>query len=302
MNNAQNTGTPRRHFWPLALASFFLLATVASSAQVSSTNLQTFQARGIVREIAASEKTVGIQHDAIPGYMPAMTMPFEVKDVRELAGIAPGDSVAFQIEVTPQDGWIEHLRKIDPTIDTNIPTTGPFRLVRDVEPLKVGDLLPDYEFTNELGHAVRLSSFRGQALAITFIFTRCPYPTFCPRMSDLFHDTLATLAKNPSGPTNYHFLTVSFDPDFDTPETLKNYALFHQYDPARWSFLTGQLIEITALADSFGMKFWHEGAGINHNLRTAVVDARGRVQKVLIGNKWTAEMLAAETVTAAREQ
>jgi len=303
MNIQQPTPPHVRKFWALAGILVCWLTTLTAPAQVTATNLQTFAAQGIVREIDAGAHTVSIQHDAVPGYMPAMTMPFAVKDPRELSGLTPGDSVAFEIKITPKDGWIEHLRKLAvslaPAADTNIPTTGPFRLVRDVDPLNVGDPLPDYGFTNELGQPVRLSDFHGQALAITFIFTRCPYPNFCPRMSELFHDTLAVLAQNPAGPTNYHFLTVSFDPDFDTPAQLKTYAEFHQYDPPRWSFLTGQLIDITALADGFGMKFWHEGAGINHNLRTAVVNARGRVQKVLIGNSWTAESLAAEISKAA---
>jgi protein SCO1/2 len=164
----------------------------------------------------------------------------------------------------------------------------------------VGDPLPDYRFTNELGGPVWLHDFHGQALAITFVFTRCPYPTFCPRMSDLFADTLARLAGDPQAPANFHFLTVSFDPDYDTPDRLQQYAELHHYNPQRWSFLTGQLIDITALADAFGMEFWHDGATLNHNLRTAVVDANGRVQTVLTGNSWTAETLAAEMVKAAR--
>jgi len=118
-------------------------------------------------------------------------------------------------------------------------------------------------------------------------------------MSLLFHDTLAQLANDPAAPTNIHLVTVSFDPDYDTPAQLKTYAEAHHYDPQRWSFLTGQLIDITALADCFGMKFWHEGAGINHNLRTAVVDTRGRLQKVLIGNQWTSQALAEELGKAA---
>jgi protein SCO1/2 len=280
----------------------FLLAVAASVGSVlrSSVHLKTFQVRGVVREINPGEKTVSIRHEAIPGFMPAMTMPFAIKDTNELTGLTPGDSVSFLILVTPKDGWIEHLQKLPAALDTNIPTTGPFRLVRDVDPLGVGDPLPDYGFTNELGQPVRLSSFRGQALAITFIFTRCPYPAFCPRMSAWFHDTLDLLARDPQAPTNFHFLTVSFDPEYDTPDQLKLYAQAHHYDPQHWSFLTGELINITALADEFGMKFWHEGGGMNHNLRTAVVDAHGRVQTVLSGNTWTAGALAAEMVKAAK--
>ena len=304
MNNTPNPKTPGRYFWPLMLVFIFLLALGVSigSVVLSGTKLKTYPAQGIVREIDLTQKTVTIQHDAIPGFMPAMTMPFAVTDARELQAIAVGDLVAFEITVTAKDGWIDHLHKLASPTETNLPTTGPFRLVRDVEPLNIGDPLPDYAFTNELGEPIRLTAFQGQALAITFIFTRCPYPTFCPRMSSLFQDTLDLLAHDPTAPTNYHFLTVSFDPDYDTPHQLQTYAESHHYDPQRWSFLTGQLINITALADCFGMKFWREGAGLNHNLRTAVVDANGHVQTVLIGNNWTPESLAEEVVGAARKK
>jgi protein SCO1/2 len=302
MNNPPAPREPGRIFWPLALCLIFSLAVGVSLAAVlrSAARLKTFLAQGVVRKIDPAESTVSIQHAAIPGFMPAMTMPFVVKDTNALAGLAPGDAVAFQITVSARDGWIDHLQKLPPGRDPDLPTTGPFRLVRDVEPLAVGDPLPDYRFTNELGRTVWLHDFQGQALAITFVFTRCPYPTFCPRMSDLFADTIARLAGDPQAPANVHFLTVSFDPDYDTPERLQAYAELHHYNPQRWSFLTGQLLDITALADAFGMEFWHDGANLNHNLRTAVVDAGGRVQTVLTGNSWTAETLAAEMVNAAR--
>jgi protein SCO1/2 len=306
MNNATGNPPPRRYFWPLLVMFIFLFAVTASitSIWMSGAKIRTYPARGVVREIDLVQKTVTIQHDAVPGFMPAMTMPFVVTDTGELKTIAVGDTVSFRITVTAKDGWIDHLQKLAaaPVTVTNIPTTGLFRQIRDVDELDVGDPLPDYTFTNQFGEPVRLSSFHGQALAITFIFTRCPYPTYCPRMSQLFHDTLGLLANNLAAPTNYHFLTVSFDPDYDTPAQLKAYAEFHQYDPQRWSFLTGQLINITALADCFGMKFWHEGGGLSHNLRTAVVDANGHVQKVLIGNNWTADELAGEITKAARKK
>ena len=310
MSTVPSPQPPRRYFWPLAMMFLFVLAVAASVASVwrAGAHLRTYPAQGIIREMDLFQKTITIQHDAIPGFMPAMTMPFVYTDVRELAGITNGDTISFRITVSAKDGWIDHIRKIAPEADTVVVTNaaqltnGSFRLVRDVDPLNVGDPLPDYTFTNELGQPVRLADFHGQALAITFIFTRCPYPTFCPRMSLLFHDTLAQLANDPAAPTNIHLVTVSFDPDYDTPAQLKTYAEAHHYDPQRWSFLTGQLIDITALADCFGMKFWHEGAGINHNLRTAVVDTRGRLQKVLIGNQWTSQALAVELAKAAMQK
>lgn len=268
---------------------------------ISVTSTQMFQVKGVVESVKAEAKTVRIRHDAIPGYMDAMTMPFEVRDTNELAGVNAGDSVTFRMFVTETDGWIDQIQKLN--VDANaasIPANAPIRIVRDVEPLDVGDLLPDYRFTNQVGQAVSLSQFRGQALALTFIFTRCPFPTFCPLMSNNFQKAQDALLANPNAPTNWHLLTISFDPEFDTPGQLKAYAARQHADPARWDFLTGTLVDITALSEQVGLQFWRDPAGgINHNLRTVVVDARGRVQKIFIENKWTVEELTDEIIKAA---
>ena len=125
-----------------------------------------------------------------------------------------------------------------------------------MEPLKEGDALPDYTFTAENGSALKLSQFKGQAVALTFIFTRCPFPTFCPLLSRNFTETQDKLKKSPV--TNWHLLTLSFDPQFDTPAVLKTYAAAQHADPARWNFLTGELMDITALTEQFGVQFWRE--------------------------------------------
>lgn len=274
-----------------------------SSPDASATATQIFQVKGVVVELDPDGQNVRIKHEEIPGYMGAMTMLFEARPTNELRGLAPGDTVSFRMTVTDTDGWIDQIKKLDAAPVTNtLPMTGPFRAVRDVEPLNVGDLMPDYHFTNQLGQAVSLSQFRGQALAITFIFTRCPFPTFCPLMSRNFEEVQKTLLARPNAPTNWHLLTITFDPEYDTPPRLKGYAKQYHADPAHWSFLTGALIDITAIAEQCGLLFWREGDGwnISHNLRTAVVDAQGRVQKILPENKWTSDELVAEILTAAQ--
>jgi protein SCO1/2 len=171
--------------------------------------------------------------------------------------------------------------------------------VREVEPLNVGDTLPEYRFTNQLGQTIMTTQFRGQVLAITFIFTRCPFPTFCPRTMESFAETQRNLLAH--GPTNWHLLTLSFDPDFDTPAVLKAYGAGHGQDPRHWTLATGALIDITAIAEQFGLTFWREPeGGISHNLRTAVIDPAGRVRKIFKENKWTSEELAAAMVAAAK--
>lgn len=262
---------------------------------------QVFQVKGTIVELTPAEKSVRIKHEEIPGYMPAMTMPFEVRDTNELAGLEIGDAVTFRMTVTENDGWIDQLKKVSVPRITALPKVPGLRFVRDVDPLNVGDAMTDYRFTNQLGQPFKLSEFRGQALAFTFVFTRCPYPTFCPLMSNNFRQVQDALLKQPNAPTNWHLLTLSFDPDWDSPARLKAYAEGMRHDPKHWTFATGDLADITAIAEQVGEVFVRDadGTGISHNLRTVVVDAQGRVQKIIAENKWTPEELVAELLRAA---
>ncbi|MBI3851425.1 MAG: SCO family protein [Verrucomicrobia bacterium] len=276
-------------------------AVVAVAFVACTEQKQTFHVKGVIQELQPDGKTAVIKHEEIPGYMKAMTMPFEVKDAKELIGLKAGDVISFRMVVTKKEGWIEQLTKLSASSPTELPSRQTIRRVRDVEPLNVGDLLPEYHFTNELGQAVSTSQFKGQALALTFIFTSCPFPEFCPRMSNNFEETQKKLVSMPNAPTNWHLLTISFDPEVDTPAVLKAYAQRFQSDPRHWSFLTGDLIEITAITEQFGQQFWREKPTepISHNLRTVVIDTQGRVQKIISENKWTSDELVAEIVKAA---
>lgn len=271
----------------------------AGSAANPGTNRQVFQVKGVVQAVRPARKEVEIRHEAVPGYMPAMTMPFDVRDTNELAGLEPGQPVSFRLIVTDTEGWIDQIRKLAPPTNAP-PTTGPFRLVRDVEPLQPGDALPEYHFINQLGQPISTKQFTGQVLAITFLFTRCPYPNFCPRMANNFEAAQQKLLALANGPTNWQLLTISFDPEFDKPAVLKAYADAHHYKPGHSTFATGELIDITAIAEQFGLAFWHdETGGISHNLRTVVIDAAGRVRKVFEGNNWTSDELVQEMVKGA---
>ena len=269
-----------------------------SADSVPPPGTQIYSVTGVVKELKPDGRMVVIQHEEIPNYMKAMTMPFEVRDTNELAGLKPGDQVSFRMLVTEKDGWIDTLTKLGSTKVPEPPPRDPFRRVRFVEPLNVGDQLPDYAFTNELGQVIHLADFKGQALAFTFIFTRCPFPNFCPRMSSNFADAYKKLSSAPDAPKNWRLLSISFDPEYDRPELLKSYAKRYQYDTNHWSFATGALIDIDAITEQFGLMFPREGASFNHNLRTVVVDAQGKVQKVFTGNEWKVDDLVAEIVKA----
>lgn len=272
----------------------------STPAATGSTNLQIYAVKGEVIELKPDGKTVRIKHEEVPGYMPAMTMPFEVKDTNELAGLRPGDAVAFRMLVTETEGWIDQIKKLDPTNAVAPPPRESVRQVRFVEPLDIGDPVPDYPFTNELNQPISLGQFKGKALALTFIFTRCPFPNFCPRMSSNFADAYKKLAAMPDGPKNWHLLSLSFDPEFDTPAVLKGYARRYDYDTNHWSFATGAWIEIDAITEQFGLEFSRAQSGIgwDHRLRTVVIDAEGKVQKVFTGNEWTVDDFVAEIVKA----
>jgi protein SCO1/2 len=270
------------------------------AAQDPATNIQVFAVKGLVRGLDPENALVHIEHEAIPGYMEQMTMPFDVKDTNELSGLLMGDAVSFRLLVTETEGWIDQIVKIPLTRVTLKPKPRPpVRVTRVVEPLEVGDPIPDYPFTNQLGRAISLHQFRGQALGLTFIFTRCPYPTFCPRMSANFAQAGQQLLAQTDGPTNWHLLSVSFDPDYDTPAVLKAYAEGYAYDPNRWSFATGAMIEIDAITEQFGMVFAPDGPFFSHNVRTAVIDPHGRVQRIFVGNEWKVADFVAEMVKAA---
>jgi protein SCO1/2 len=182
---------------------------------------------------------------------------------------------------------------------SQLPASAAWHPSPEVEPLKVGDIFPEHHFTNELGEAFSTAQYKGQALALTFFFTRCPYPTFCPLMSRNFSGVQSKLRAMSNAPTNWHLISISFDPEFDKPATLKDYAKRFDYNPERWSFATGSLGEITTIAEQVGEAFWHEGPSITHNLRTVVIDANGHVQAIIPENKWTSDELVAEIVKAA---
>lgn len=256
-----------------------------------------YEVRGTVVRLDPAASNVVIQHEEIPGYMRAMTMPFPVRDTNLLAGLQPGDTVQFRLTVTETDGWIEALETIATPRTNRLPLTGPFRLVRDVDPLEPGDRLPAYPLTNQWGRPISTTNFSGRVLVLSFIYTRCPFPTFCPRTMQQLITAWRELARLPDTAERVHFLVVSFDPEHDTPDVLRAYGRSHGAPDEGWTLATGALIEVTALAEQFGLTFWREDGGWAHNLRTAVIAPDGRIRTILPGNQWT----AAELVRAVRD-
>jgi len=262
---------------------------------VAATN-QTYAARGVVQAIPPDHRHATIKHEAIPGYMAAMTMDFSVRDTNALAGLAPGDEITFTLVATADDDWIENLQ---PTGKTGEVASSGWHIV---EPeLAVGDVLPDAEFTSETGRPIHLADYRGSALAFTFFFTSCPLPEYCPRMNRNFSEAQKILQADASAPTNWQLLSVSFDPGFDSPQILQGYASFYRGTNAdRWQFAVAPTNTLRALAPKLDFRFWRDNGVLSHNLRTVVLDPAGKISRQLDGNDWTPAQLAAALRAAAK--
>ena len=261
-------------------------------------NARTFMARGMVEELKPDGKTVVISHEAISNYMGAMTMPFKVKDSRELAGLQRGAEITFRLNVADSESWVDQITKIG---TVSLP---PGEKPADARHAPMPSALPghpllNYKFTNELGQAVSLNDFHGQALAITFFYTRCPLPDYCPRLSKNFQEAQQKLESRPGAPVNWHFLSISFDTEFDTPATLKAYGDSYQYDPKHWSFLTGPADKIGELARQSDVTYQLEDGTFNHNFRTLIVDANGHLQMVFPTSGDLSDEIVAEIIKAA---
>jgi protein SCO1 len=261
--------------------------------------VKTFEVQGILRNVSPDHLTATIQHQNIPGYMPAMTMPFNVKVPQELSGIEIGSDITFKLVVRTNEHWIEDIHFLALRIEnlTNNTIVSPVYVPR----LKSGNVFPDGKLLAENGEPIRFSDFRGKALAFTFFFSRCPLPEYCARMAGNFLKTREALLADPNAPTNWQFLSVSFDPGFDNPDILTAYGNYVRgTNTDRWLFAAMPTNVLAGIAPKLGLVVLPEGEGITHNLRTVVLDPLGRVFWQFDGNNWTPEELTDVIRKAAR--
>jgi len=282
-------------------AIVFCFALLFFCGRISALTNQTYAARGIVQQISADRRTATIQHEAIPGYMAAMTMDFAVKATNELTGLSPQDEITFALAVTETESWIENVHFVSHHVSQV--TNHVFVFHADAPELKVGDLLPDGELTTETGSSIHFSDFRGRAVAFTFFFTSCPLPEFCPRMNKNFSEARKILLAETNAPANWQLLSISFDAHFDTPEILSGYAKYYRGDDTNhWFFAIAPTNTLAELSPAVDLHFWRENGSISHNLRTVVLDVGGKIYRQFDGNDWTPQALAAALAEAARIQ
>ena len=249
-----------------------------------------FTVRGIIRGVAPDRQTLDIQHEAIPGYMPTMTMPFVVKDPAAAADLKVGDGISFRLLADDKEAWIDRITKIPAReVEVPMPSPEPRADAPTVTRLHDGDPLPAFRLTNENGEPVTTDTFHGQPFVVTFIFTRCPIPNFCPLMNKNFAQLQEAIRTGSGALAKTRLLSISFDPEFDTPAVLKEAAKAEEADPAIWTFATGEKPQIEQLTRSFAVNVQPESGTLSHSLATALIDGNGRVVEIWRGNGWKPE-------------
>jgi protein SCO1/2 len=245
--------------------------------------------RGQLIAVSSDRREVSINHEDIPGFMPAMTMAYRVEDSTSLNPLVPGDLVSATL-VVPQ-GALPYLINIKKTGHAELRQGTPTPKVMDV--LARGDPAPDDPLVDQDGHRRHLSEWRGSAVALTFMYTRCPMPEFCPLIDRKFAEVQKTLAGDGKLEKATHLISVSFNPAVDTPGVLKAHAARLHADSRIWTFVTAPPATMTAFAARFGVSLIDDSRTntITHNLRTAVIDPNGRLLKVHSGNDWQPEAL-----------
>ncbi len=239
--------------------------------------------------------SVMVDGDDIPGFMAAMTMPYTVKDDSLLDKLAPGDQITADVVVSGDQSWLEnivvvgHTAPPKPTTEMHIPAPG--------------EAVPDFKFVNQDGQNISLQQYRGKALLLTFIYTRCPFPNFCPRVSHEFAEINRELQSDSALSGKTHLLSITFDPTHDTPKVLRAYgfscvrskqpSLFHH-----WEFVAPRAADLPAIAKFFAVSYSQDGNVINHSLSTVVIGPDGRIFKWYHGADWQSSELVKDAADA----
>jgi protein SCO1 len=284
----------------IALATLALgVSGCKKSESAAQQQAKRYHLVGKVVSIDKDQASVMVDGQEIVGFMAAMTMPYSVRDTKLLAPLAPGDQITADVVVDDSGAKLENI-VVTKKGDGKGPTGTSY-------PPKPGDKIPDFVLINQDGKKIHLSSYQGDVLLITFIYTRCPYPDFCPLVSRNFSKIYASLKKDPSLGPKIRLLSVSFDSDHDTPEVLRKYAgTFNGTtggDPFdRWQFAVIPKKDLVSVANFFGLYYDLGGDGqIAHSLSTTVIGPDGKVYKWYQDNDWKPDDLIADAAQAAQQ-
>jgi protein SCO1/2 len=285
------THQTRHHFLTALLLAG--VALISSCHRSTAPAAKRYPFTGRIVSVDPQEQSAIIDGDAIPGFMDAMAMPYKVKPAATLVNLIPGDSISAEVVVIQSeaknedaapDYWLENVKV---TAHSKKPSPGGGAALHMPAP---GEDVPDFWFTNQSGKRVSIQHYRGKILLVTFIYTRCPFPDFCPRVSGNFAEIYKQLGSDPALAAT-HLLSISFDPEHDTPKVLRDYgfSVSHTHDPAlfgRWEFAAPRTSDLPRIADFFALTVKPEGGLITHNLSTAVIGPDGKIVKWYHGGEW----------------
>lgn len=273
----------------------FCLALALLVVACGRSDRREYRLQGQVLSVAAERKEATIKHEDIKGFMPAVTMPYKVRD-ESLPSLGPGDLITATLVMIRNDAYLENVKKVGHAPVEKAPGQPGASASSGFELLKVGQPVPAVHFTDQDGRSLEFGSLNGSAVVVTFTYTTCPMPTFCPLMDRHFVTMQAKLDENRNA-LNVRLLSVSLDPLTDTPPVLKKHAQGLGADPAIWTFVTGDRDAIEQWAARFGVsatRVIDNPRDITHNLRTAIIDRQGNLVQTYTGNEWTPEQVLAD--------
>jgi protein SCO1/2 len=287
-----------RRFFASSLLVFLVLVGCHSGQKPpaqpnTGQNYKVYHLRGKVVSTDAAKGEVTVNHEAIPGFMEAMTMPYKLKDASILSELHPGDVITADMLVSQDpdaDLLLDHIVVVaqskpdyKPAVSYHVPTQG--------------DTVPDFKLSNQDGRPIHLGQFKGKALVVTFIYTRCPSPEFCPRVTRNFAALERMLAANPGLYAKSHLLSISFDPEHDTPERLRAYGVTYMGSVAKnvfahWEFAVPEKPALAEMAKFFDLGMTQNAdTTITHTLSTTLIGPDGKVVHFYPGNEWTPEQV-----------
>lgn len=287
-----------RHTVLFLLAVFICTACGNNANAPSSSSAKRYPLKGKVVSVDRAAKKATIDHEAVDGYMNAMTMDFPIRADWVWDDLTPGSEIRAELVVdnaADEPYWLENIGIVAVLKPGQEPPP------TDDKFAQIGKEAPDFTLTNQDGKKISLKGFRGKALAITFIYARCPLPDYCIRMSTNFSDLALQLNNNAELKDKIRLLSISFDPENDTPAKLRSYGLGYMgkgaTDLGVWQLAVGDDKQIRAIADFYGLRYevdQNDKTQINHSLRTAVIAPDGKVTKIFAGNEWTPDGLLGE--------
>jgi protein SCO1/2 len=275
----------------------FSLVVALAACSSQAPDQRTFTLQGQVQSIDAPHKQVTVKHEEVKGFMPAMTMPYDVEDAKALDGLAPGDLITSKLVVFSNGAHLIDIKKVGDAPLAKPPAEAPMPTASSgFELLRPGEAVPAGKFLDQDAKPRTFNAFKGSPVVMTFIYTRCPLPTFCPLMDRHFATLQKTLETDPAL-KKVKLVTISFDPTTDTPAVLKKHGKGLGADFTRWTFLTGDRDDVDQFGSRFGVsvsRALDDARDIAHNLRTAIIDADGKLVKVYTGNDWSPDQVLAD--------